>query len=75
MVERRNLIKPFMILGFVLGEAYMLIAVLAPYRTGAAIPWGALAGKIAASAIFFGPFGAAAGAGVGLLVAALVGRR
>ena len=74
-MQHRSLAKPFTIGGFILGEIYMLVAVLAPYRTGAPIPWGALSAKILASSIFFGPFGAAVGLGVGLLVSALVSRR
>jgi hypothetical protein len=73
-MQKLNLIKPFTIAGFVFGEAYMLYAVLAPYRTGAAIPSSTLAWKIVASAIFFGPFGAAVGMGIGVLVAALLSR-
>jgi hypothetical protein len=71
----RNLGKPFAIGGFFLGEIYMLYTVLAPYHTGAAIPASALAWKIMISAIFFGPFGALVGLGVGLLVGALLTRR
>jgi hypothetical protein len=70
-----NLVKLFTIAGFVFGEIYMLYAVLAPYRTGAAIPASALVWKIIASAFFFGPFGAAVGLGVGLLVSALFSKR
>jgi hypothetical protein len=73
-MRRFNLIKAFTIGGFVLGEIYMLFAVLAPYRTGATIPASILAWKILLSAIFFGPFGAAVGLGVGLLVSAVLRR-
>ena len=34
----RNYAKPFSIAGFILGEIYMLYAVLAPYRTGPPAP-------------------------------------
>jgi len=73
-VRRFNVIKAFTIGGFILGEIYMLFAVLAPYRTGAPIPASALFWKILGSAVFFGPFGAAVGLGVGLLVSALLRR-
>ncbi len=74
-MRSRNLSKPFTIAGFALGEIYMLFAVLAPYRTGAAIPATALVWKIIVCAIFFGPFGAAVGLGVGLIVSALLPKR
>jgi hypothetical protein len=73
-MHRRNFAKVFTIAGFVLGEIYMLFTVLAPYRTGAAIPTSALIWKTATSAIFFGPFGAALGLGIGLLLAGLLRR-
>jgi hypothetical protein len=53
----------------------MLAAVFAPYRTGADIPTGALIAKVFASAFFFGPFGAAVGLGIGLIVSAFLSRR
>ena len=65
------LIKTCTIGGFVLGEIYMLYAVLAPYRTGVPIPSSTLLWKLVASSVFFGPFGAAIGLGFGLLVSAL----
>lgn len=71
----RSLAKPFTIAGFILGEMFMLYVVLAPYRSGAEIPLSTLLWKIFASALFFGPFGAAAGLGIGFLVAALLPRR
>jgi hypothetical protein len=46
----------------------MVYVVLAPYRTGAPIPASALVWKLIASSVFFGPFGAALGLGVGLLL-------
>lgn len=85
----RNYAKPFCIAGFVLGEIYMLLVVLAPYGHGAPhplpapipmdpglpagmpIPPGFLALRIAASAIFFGPFGGLVGLGAGLIFSAL----
>jgi hypothetical protein len=70
-----NLAKPFAIAGFVLGEIYMFFAVVAPYHTGAPIPGGALAWKVVLSALFFGPFGALVGTGVGLLVSALLPKK
>ncbi len=91
----RNLAKPFSIAGFVLGEVYMVLLCLAPYRKappprlpmgvelpippstlppGTPIPTDALALKMAVSAIFFGPFGALVGMGIGLLIGALLDR-
>ena len=71
----RSLAKPFTIAGFIAGELYMLYTVLAPYRSGATIPFDTLLWKILASSLFFGPFGAAAGLGLGFLVAALLPKR
>ena len=34
----RNFTKPFSIIGFVLGEIYMLFTILAPYRKGPPVP-------------------------------------
>ena len=70
-----NRATPFSIAGFILGEAYMLFAVLAPYRTGAPIPADTLIGKLIVFAIFFGPFGALVGLGVGLLVSGMIPRK
>lgn len=91
----RNYAKPFSIGGFVLGEIYMVLLCLAPYRkgppprlpmgvelpippsdlpVGTPIPSDSLMLKMAVSAIFFGPFGALAGCGVGLLIGALLDR-
>lgn len=67
----RNLAKPFSIAGFFLGEIYMVYSVLAPYRSGADIPTSALIWKLIVSSVFFGPFGAVVGAGVGLLIGGL----
>lgn len=91
----RNYAKPFSIAGFILGEFYMALLCLAPYRQGpptrlpmgvelpippsqlppgTPIPTDALMLKMAVSAIFFGPFGALVGLGVGLLIGALLDR-
>jgi hypothetical protein len=92
---QRNYAKPFSIAGFILGEIYMVLLCLAPYRkgppmrlpmgvelpippsdlpAGTPIPTDALVVKMLVSAIFFGPFGALAGCGVGLLIGALLDR-
>lgn len=68
----RTLAKPFTIAGFILGEIYMLYTVLAPNLQGMEVPIGATIKRILAFAIFFGPFGAAAGLGVGLLVSGAI---
>lgn len=90
---RRNYAKPFSIAGFILGEIYMVLLCLAPYRSGppgrlpmnmqlpvppsdlppgTPIPTDALVIKMAVSAIFFGPFGALVGMGIGLLIGGLI---
>ena len=71
----RNLTKPFTIAGFILGELYMLYAVLAPYHTGAPVPLIGKIYRILGASVFFGPFGAAVGLGIGLLVGALLKKR
>ncbi len=71
-MQPRNLTKPFSIAGFIFGEAYMLFAALAPsYSNGAPVEFAGKLARIAAGIIFFGPFGAAMGLGVGILVGAL----
>ena len=86
----RNLAKPFAIAGFILGEIYMLFAVLSDYgRTaketpvpipevsavpvGTPPPTGAKISRVVVSALFFGPFGAIAGTGLGLLASGVRG--
>lgn len=63
-----NLIKPFTIAGFILGELYMVFTVLGPDRSGMEVPWTGVAGRLLGASFFFGPFGAAVGMGIGLLV-------
>lgn len=93
MTTARNFAKPFSIAGFILGEVYMALLCLAPYRQGpparlpmgvelpippsplppgTAIPTDALIWKMIASSIFFGPFGALVGMGIGLLIGGLM---
>ncbi len=86
----RNLAKPFAIAGFILGEIYMLFAVLGPYGRvaqplavsipkvdtvppGTPAPTGVKVSTAVVSALFFGPFGAIAGTGLGLLVSGVRG--
>lgn len=71
----RNVTKPFTIGGFILGEIYLLFAALAPYHTGETLPLTGKLMRIAAGSIFFGPFGAALGMGVGLIVGAFLKKR
>ncbi len=75
MSHPRNLTKPFTIAGFILGEIYMLFAALAPYYNGTEVPLDGKLMRIFAGAFFFGPFGAAAGLGIGLLVGAVWRKR
>lgn len=64
----RNYAKPFFIAGFIIGELLMLYTVLAPNMKGLeAAPWSAQLNRVLVGSIFFGPFGAAAGLGIGLL--------
>lgn len=71
----RNVTKPFSIAGFIVGEVIMLFAVLAPMKSGQPIPGDYLAWRIFVSALFFGPFGALVGMGIGLLVGAVLPKR
>ena len=66
-----NLVKPFFIAGFILGELYVALLLLAPKAPGhAGVHWsGALT-----AILLFGPFGGAAGGGVGLLLSALISK-
>jgi hypothetical protein len=65
--KRSNLVRNFAILGFVLGEIYMVLAVAAPRLKGVEMPLTATIARLFASSLFFGPFGLAMGTGVGLL--------
>jgi hypothetical protein len=67
-VERRSsLVKNFAIAGFILAEIYMFFAVASPRLRGVEIPLDALAVRLFASSLLFGPFGLAMGTGLGLL--------
>jgi hypothetical protein len=66
--KRSNLVRNFAILGFALGEIYMVLAVAAPRLKGVEMPLAATSARLFASSLFFGPFGLAMGTGVGLLV-------
>ncbi|MHA3775211.1 hypothetical protein ACXR0O_27115 [Verrucomicrobiota bacterium sgz303538] len=67
----RNFTKPFFIAGFILGELYVVLLLLAPTAPGnAGVHWsGALT-----AILLFGPFGGAAGGGIGLLVSAIASK-
>jgi hypothetical protein len=71
----RNLTKPFSIAGFIFGELYLCFAALAPYHTGEEVPLAGKIWRIVVSSLFFGPFGAVVGMGIGLLVGALLSKR
>ena len=58
------------IAGFVLGEIYMLFTVLAPNLQGVPVPLEAIVRRVLVLAIFFGPFGAAVGLGIWMLILA-----
>jgi hypothetical protein len=61
--------------GFLLGEIIMALTVLAPNLKGSPPPpMEAQVMRLLVGSIFFGPFGMAAGSGIGLLVAPLVRR-
>ncbi len=68
----RNFVKPFSIAGFVAAEIYMLFTVLAPNTAGVPAPLSAMIFRVLGAALFFGPFGALVGMGIGLLVTGLV---
>jgi hypothetical protein len=67
-VERRStLVRNFAIAGFILAELYMVLSVAAPRLKGVEMPAAALAARLLASSLLFGPFGLAMGTGIGLL--------
>jgi hypothetical protein len=67
----RNLIKPFFIAGFILGEIYVAVLLLAPAAPGhPGVHW---SGAITAI-LLFGPFGGLAAGGIGLLLTALLSK-
>ena len=70
----RNVTKPFSIAGFILGEIYMLFTVLAPQH-GATPPVDFQIWAVLTAALFFGPFGALVGLGIGLLVGAVLPKK
>jgi hypothetical protein len=68
-----NLVKRFAFGGLIFGEIYWVLVCLAPNAKGTpAPPADAIFMRLAAGAIFMGPFGAAVGVGLGLLATALV---
>ena len=75
MPPGRNIIKTASIAGFILGELMMLYVVLAPRASGEVVPLAHTIKAIAVSAVFFGPFGALVGGGIGLLISALFSKR
>ena len=68
MDKHPTFVRNFAILGFILGEVYMVFAVAAPRLKGIEIPLEALTTRLLASSLLFGPFGLAMGTGIGLLV-------
>ena len=71
-VSSRNLIKPFFIAGFVLGEIYAIYVLMAPPPAPGhpGVHW---SGAITVIALF-GPFGALVGGGIGLLLTGLLSK-
>jgi hypothetical protein len=63
-----SIVKKFAIAGFLFAEIYMVFTVASPRLKGVDIPTSAIAVRVAAMAVLFGPFGLAVGTGVGLLV-------
>jgi hypothetical protein len=57
--------------GLVLAEIYMVFTVAGPRMKDPTIPMDALLARLGVLAVFFGPFGLAAGTGIGLLINAL----
>ncbi len=69
--KRPSLVKWCAFSGLVLAEIYMVITVASPRLKGIEIPAAAVAMRIAAMSLLFGPFGLAVGTGVGLLLDAI----
>ena len=69
--NRPSLVKWCAIAGLVLAEIYMVITVASPRLKGIEIPATAVAMRIMAMSLLFGPFGLAVGTGIGLLLDAL----
>lgn len=67
MEKRSSLVRNFAIAGLVFGELYMFFTVTSPRLRGVEIPVDALAARLLASSLLFGPFGLAMGTGLGLL--------
>lgn len=63
-----SLVKKFAFAGLIFAEVYMVFTVASPRLKGVEIPAAAIAIRIAAMALLFGPFGLAIGTGVGLLI-------
>lgn len=69
--NRPSLVKRCALVGLVLAEVYMVFTVASPRLKGIEIPAIAVAMRIMAMSLLFGPFGLAVGTGVGLLLEAL----
>jgi hypothetical protein len=69
--KRPSLVKWCAFSGLVLAEIYMVITVASPRLKGIEIPVAAVATRIVAMSLLFGPFGLAVGTGVGLLLDAI----
>ena len=69
--KRPSLVKWCAFSGLVLAELYMVITVASPRLKGIEIPAAAVAARIVAMSLLFGPFGLAVGTGVGLLLDAI----
>jgi hypothetical protein len=65
------LAKYFTIAGFVAGEVYMVYVALAPNLKGEVVPMEAAIHRVLGLSLFFGPFGAAIGLGIWMLVLAI----
>ena len=74
-MRKLPLVAIFGIAGFVVAEIYMVLTVLAPHVQGEVVPLASKIKTLLVLAIFFGPFGAAAGTGLGLLVQGYVNLR
>jgi hypothetical protein len=74
-MAHRNLSKPFSIAGFVLGEIYMVFALLGPSPSGESVPVAHLIGRALWGFLFMGMCGALVGMGIGLLVSAFLPKK
>ncbi len=72
---KNHLVRNCAIAGLVLAEIYMVFTVAGPRMKDPSLPIDALLTRLCVLSVFFGPFGLAAGTGLGLLINALRPKR